>query len=391
MSFFKAKPKIPVSLICDLSPHSIGLALIKLSPDAKPQIIFAKREYISYRHKPTGRHILSKMIPVIDGLLKDHLRPFLYSDQNIEYSLNISCIHSLAWSFERAKKVVLHSPNPIEVTSKLIDSIMAKEVEQKNIEVKKEGNIDGLICTNRRFSHVMLNGYEVLNPWGQTAIEVSTFIMQSLVDKRMIDFSNSYLANLSSEGVHHITEAEAIFSGLRKIYPESNTSVIVFAGGETTDLFKVENGNIIESISFPHGIATLVRAISEANHKDDAVAFSHLNQILAKVRIPTKKESVQIAESIDLLNKHFQKSLFELGFNHIPPKQVFMLSALHHFDLAKHIYSPKTFIYEGESETKIFYPLEHSDFDKKALYADGVSHDPLLCLESFCLAEYQPK
>ncbi len=273
MFSFLKRSHTELGAVFDIGSSSIGVALVKFEDGVPPHIVYTHREHMPYRDTVDPERFLSDMILTLgtahsrlhkEGLA--HLKFTEYGNHRVKRALYA---FSSPWAASQTKIASVHYTDPTEITEELVRTIIASAEQAFEAEVIDPANDpafkEKLSVIDRRVVQVRLNGYEVGDPYGKKARDLSVSFFISLVPKLVIDrVSEASLGALHPKRIRHASSQLATYSVLRDALSGKSDFIILDVGGEVSDLSVVKDGLILETASFPLGKNFLTRRVSRA-------------------------------------------------------------------------------------------------------------------------------
>jgi len=289
-------------------------------------------------------------------------------------------IFSAPWYTCETKTVKVEHESPIVVTAELLDKILKDEMEKFATETQDRARskiTQNLQVIEKRVISTRLNGYESSNPFGKKATRVELTFFVSLVSAHVLSAIQKVI-----DSHFHISQAEmstfplAAFTVFTGSLPKLKDFLIVDVRGEVTDLTLVQDGILMDNVSFSQSKNSLVRSVSDNLQQSFHGALSSLKIVLrnhgtAKFQDGIGKliESFKTAWS-DLYIKTIRDMLAEKGV----PKTVFIIGDLELEILFENIF-------KSMKNVASIHLFKKSGL-AKYVDVDSVSSDPFLVLET---------
>ncbi|MBI5005309.1 MAG: hypothetical protein HZC03_01765, partial [Candidatus Lloydbacteria bacterium] len=125
----------------------------------------------------------------------------------------------------------------------------------------------------QKIIQVRLNGYATQKPYGKRAQDIDVALYVSASPQSFLNTIHTFIGDIfhrDADQYHSL--ALVSFSAFRDMFPEREHFLICDIGGEVTDLSLVKNNMLVETVSFPKGMMTLMRgAVSLLNRPPEEV------------------------------------------------------------------------------------------------------------------------
>ncbi len=328
----KARTKALYGAVFDIGSESVGIAIIESVPGEKyPTILFSHRVHmrITKREQPTNERIRvmkealfsASLIISRDGL--EALR--LHNKHAHVEKILVSC--SAPWSYTISRSVSYHGEDDVKITRDLIEDLVAsaESENQKQLDAGSAPTELTYEIVERATIDVRVNDYLVRNPIGLKGKEVSLAHVTGLIPREVISALHEV-----EEKIFPQTELRAhtfmlvMYCVLREIYTDHASMTIVHVTGDTTEFGIVEGDTLVESVSAPVGLESIVRNMM-SNDRDTAeemysiLKLYHKNELTPEIRSTVEKhlgaytESLKQAVMSHAVTRRFPKTAFILA------------------------------------------------------------------------------
>ncbi len=259
--FGKSKDKDELILVLSLGSSYVGGALFWARSSGIPKIIFSVREPIPLQEKIDSNILLSFTIKSLDTVLNKIYMAKLGAPKRI------FCVLSSPWLVSQTRIINIKKNTPFVFNSKLADELTQKEIkvfEEENLK-KYSDTSNAVRAIELKNIQTMLNGYETSEPLNQKAKELEMTIFVSISGEQVLQkIENTVGRHFHSGPIKFSSFTMATFTVVRDMYPEKKNFLLVYIGGEVTDISMVKKGALRESISFPLGCNFLTRGVAES-------------------------------------------------------------------------------------------------------------------------------
>lgn len=183
------------------------------------------------------------------------------------------------WSHTISRNVSYTSDKNVEVTSSLIDNLVA-DAEEKIEETLDESALVGklgLHVVERATTAVRINGYTVHEAIGKHGKEIELSHIIGLIPEEILETVHEVQEKiLTDTQLSAHTFMLVNYCIMRDIIPETESLCIVDVTGESTEVGIVEEGVLRESRHAPYGSHTLLRDVAKKANSTGEHALSLL-------------------------------------------------------------------------------------------------------------------
>lgn len=247
--FFTKSSAQTIALI-DIGSSSVGGALARIEKGTKPILLFTERVPIEAK---SGRSLSECMLEALDGLGQSLLvkgAPILREQTGHGSVDAVFASISSPWQKTHVDAKVIEESKPFLFTKAHIALSEAQE------EVP-----EGFLRTEQSVIAVLLNGYEVRQPFGKKVKRADLVLLSSLLDTLVTTaIQNKLHTWYHTHNVHLSAFAPIAYEAYRDTFPHQKDFVLLHVGGEATDLAFVKNGLLVDVASVPSGLRTIMRA-----------------------------------------------------------------------------------------------------------------------------------
>ncbi|MCK5059927.1 MAG: hypothetical protein KAR00_02145 [Candidatus Pacebacteria bacterium] len=332
-SFGKKKHK-EVVLIFDIGSASVGASFVMLSPKG-PEVLYTKRSAM-----PIGEHlsserilastsiILKELVTVIEKEWIEKSKALKIKSKHIKHVL---CVFASPWFVSHTKTFHIKKEEPLLVTKKTIEDIVAKERQEfeKTISDSKyasafDKNIELL---EHKIIQIKIEGYVTSNPYGKKAKDIELSFFESFISKQILQkFTEIIGQPFGKETIQFHTFSLASYSALNDLFPNEGTFLCMDITGEVTDISLVKNDVLLESMSFPSGRNFLIRTIMKKTNTNPEVALSYTKMHTEKHIEP--KIAVVVNEAVKNAKEewlvYLNDALGDTSKNAVLPRKIFV-------------------------------------------------------------------
>jgi len=208
-------------------------------------------------------------------------------------------------------KIVSYSQNDgfgFVFTPKILDSIIRREAENFCFD-NETGGLFNII--ENKVMQIKLDGYEIEQPFGHKVnqITISQFMSGSPVSQ-LEKIWQAVSSQSHNDNIEFHSYAFAAFSTLRDNLGDKKNFIAVDISGELTDVFVCMNGILLENISFPCGLNSILRGIALSQRTPLAEAKTQLS-LYTEGRLHSRAKEV-LEQSLDLARQKWISGMVEV-------------------------------------------------------------------------------
>ena len=278
MSFFKKKPKggKHFIIVFDIGSGSIGGSFVSLDSARIPEIIFTTRRDIPFQEKLDFQRFLDLMITTLEEMFVAMQR----SGGGVKID-GAFCVLASPWYASQTRLVHYTQPTAFAVTEKGLQQLIQKEIalfrSSKLFAGSTVGDMTPEIMESKNIQ-MKLNGFEVKKPFGKRVNELEIALYISMIPPNIFKSINGTIVKFwHSPSVHFSSFSFTAFDMIRDVFTEESSFLFMDISAEVTDISLAKDNVLLESISFPSGKNTLIRALVEGMKTNSTVAISEFD------------------------------------------------------------------------------------------------------------------
>ncbi len=359
----KKKTEEGVIAVFDIGSASVGGALVLLSKDKKPKILYSTRKQMTFQDSLNVKKFKTSMFRALKSTVFDlekkglvHLNFLKIESKEIKESF---CFLSSPWSVSRTKVVEINRNKPFVVSEEMMNSLIRKEEDvfvNSDLDVLDENN--GVELMDRKIVQFRLNEYKVENPYRKKVNSAEATLFLSVASKDILDKIEDTIGRVFHLGKLHMHSFTlASFLSLRDIFEFEEDFVFLDVSGEVTDISFVKGGVLKEVQTFPLGRNSFIREVIKSFGSTYELATSVLRS--SGFDELDEKTELKLNEALSGVRKEWGKyienGMLELSNGSILPKNIFILADDDISGVLKNII-----------ETERFVKLVFPDYDKVA-------------------------
>jgi hypothetical protein len=365
---FGSKKDTPhIGALIDVGSESVGIAIVSSHEhEMYPKILFSHRVHMRItQHEGTQeermRHMREALFSANLILSRDGLEALsvAYPHSTIH---DILLTVSAPWSYTIPKSIVYSGTDEVKVTRALIDELSQNAETEVRTMIEKENPeyTKGFTIVERTTTDVRINDYLVEDPLGLKGKDISlvhvTGLMPNDIVNTVEDVGEKVFPHVS---IRPHTFLLVLYCVLRELLKDTASLTIVHVTGETTEFGIVENNMLIESISVPSGLNTIIREHMEKGHGTGSEVRSLLSLYGEDKLAPKDREFTQAI--LSTYTEGIREALRSHAGTHRLPRTAFILAPSSFTHLFKELIEPVFKDEIGLSKEFMVLPREHID------------------------------
>ncbi|MEK7118246.1 MAG: hypothetical protein AAB869_01420 [Patescibacteria group bacterium] len=377
-------------VIFDIGNASIGGALVELGPGKAPEIIFTTRRDIPFQEKLNFDRFLSSMQKTLEELFI--LVQKAGGGMKVE---QVYCILASPWYASQTRLIRYNQETPFTVTKSGLDKLIQKEIalfrDSKLFVRSKVGDPPPEIMESKNIQ-IRLNGYEMKNPYGKQTSELEAAVYISMIPKSIrVSIVESIAKFWHLKDPHFSSFSFTAFDTIRDIFPDESSFFFIDISGEVTDISLARDNVLLQSISFPSGKNTVIRALVEKMKMTHALAISELELYSARRSTPEHTKAIEevLGETTKEWQTSFRDALLRFAKEFPIPRTIFYTADDNNtewFERAIRETNFKQFATEGEAFT--VRSLGNAFLGKFVRLLEPDFQDPFLAIETIFVNKF---
>jgi hypothetical protein len=179
---------------------------------------------------------------------------------------------------------------PFTISERLVSQTLS---EYLAAYTKKQTDVS--VCDSR-ITSILLNGYEVAEPFGMSTHKVTMGAVLSVMPTALKQQLQTMIARkLHPHTTHFHAFSLTAFDALRDLFPHQSDWIFADISGEVTELLHVKHGVITNTNSIPQGWHALIRAVAQKMHTTPDVARSLVAMAVRDATHDHTSEKVRLA------------------------------------------------------------------------------------------------
>ncbi|OHA13950.1 MAG: hypothetical protein A2909_02380 [Candidatus Tagabacteria bacterium RIFCSPLOWO2_01_FULL_39_11] len=329
MSIFSGFKKSSLHLILNISNFSIDAVLVEFDEKHGDKVIEIEksRQLIPEGHSAPHEMFNYSVSRALIKILEDFQKEAARKKEKIK-----SCLVVFSAPWYDAQTHIIRIKKGEQFT-------FSKNIFQDALKQKTLKNGDSLKFIENVIMKVLLNGYEIKNPFGKKAKTAELFIYTGAITKqthaKVINLIKEFL-NLEDHQISLRTFPIVALQTLRDFFDFGPCSLLIDFGPEITELILIKDRHIEEISSFNKGSGAIARRIASAMKIDIKEAEYALKRRRSGALEDSlaKKINAVIDKAQSEWNKDFNNALNSVEKDHNLPQNVFLLSQNPIFDIS---------------------------------------------------------
>lgn len=264
MGVFSSEKKVIESskyLLIDIGSDFISATLVAVSamaPFKKPEIYFFTKERIAVSENFDFKFFVMQMGKALKKVCTD----VVHSSNSIPEEVHVF-LHS-PWCAQQNRNITFVKTSSFEFTQGFARELIKRELAR--IGKENSGLVSGPANVfEYQTVGVKLNGYEVANPFGKSAKEVSMNVETAFAEEEILNNIKELLAHAFNE--RNIIFHSAVLSSYVAVMDtvsDVKDFLLLTVGGNISELTLVRNDKLLQSASFPCGENNILQKASLA-------------------------------------------------------------------------------------------------------------------------------
>lgn len=324
--------------VFDVGSASIGGALIEIESDAAlPAIRFAVRENIPFQEDLDLKRFIRQMLGTLESVVSELAVEVAHrSRSGARRPDRALAILSAPWYASAVRTISIARKTPFMLEPKQFSALIRHEAEQFKNTVNAEFIAQGIarpqldVIESESVS-IRLNGYPTNRPFGREALTYEGTVYLSSSPAIIVDGIREKIERVAS-GEHAALHSFSIayYDAIRDLRPDIEDFLIADLSGEMTEVVRVREGILGETISFPLGKNFLMRALMLEYNAPAAEVFSRVSLLSQKVHdeAASAKLSRDIKPFLKQWIDEYAKAVHVLARGLLVPSTLFLAADL---------------------------------------------------------------
>ncbi len=250
-------------LIFDIQSGLINGALASIKKDKTLKIISTKTDQIQRKGHMDGNLYIRFMISTLSNIAHQLAGNHHISQAHI--------ILSSPWIISKSKTINSKFDKETSITPKLIDNLIEQASEKNTFD-------EDSVYIEKKIFDIKLNGYSVTKYIDRTAMNIEIAFATTISSNNLLSMIKDAIKRpFSISKIEYHSGLLLNFISLRKLITDMNDYVYIHIHAELTDIVIVKNGICVHISSFPLGISSLIKKISQELKIDEDMVDSTLS------------------------------------------------------------------------------------------------------------------
>jgi|GEM_PF-4758510 len=250
MSFLSFKEH---DIVLQIGSGGVSGAVVRFSKSALPKILYTHESQFPLKEKITADDLSTHMLAAFETVLKT------LHQKHKQRVRSVGVVLASPWFSSFSKQLSLSKNSPFVVSQKIIEKLIDDQFKL----VAKSGLPDSEIIIERVPSHIKLNGYELMHPYGKSATAVDVSVYASMVSEDLIKKFESEIHKIfHPESVSFHSLPFVAWNVIIPLFAPKEDFIFVDIGSEISDVLVVRHGSISSVVSLPMGKNHLVRKVA---------------------------------------------------------------------------------------------------------------------------------
>ena len=266
----KKSHKEKTILALDIGSASVGAALVHLTKNAKPEILFSVRKELVFQENVSLERLSTSLEESLEEVCADIIEKGmpLLSGKRKNFSLDsIVCSYASPWYISQTQTITIHKDEPFTITATTIPDLLKSHQAEQVSAIDETDAIafpTDVVFLEQKIIETTLNGYRVTQPIGKMVSDLSVTVYTSTISEALYDRVEEILGRLfGSTPIEHHSFPLISFSVARDVFAATENFLLIDISGEVTDITYTEKNTIVETISFPQGVHFLTRELNK--------------------------------------------------------------------------------------------------------------------------------
>jgi hypothetical protein len=328
----RPRGKAVYGAIFDIGSESVGVAIVESDQGAKyPRILFSHRVHMRITRKKLDmadriRMMKETLFSASLIISRDGLEALALHDKHAKVTkMLVSC--SAPWSYTISRNVAYEGETELKVSRDLINDLIGSAETEIEKQLKSTDAPSDLSyeVVERATIDVRINDYPVMKPIGLRGKEISLAHVTGLVPREVIAALTEVEQKVfPGTTIRAHTFMLVLYCVLREIYTEHTSMTVVHVTGDTTEFGVVEGDTLVESISAPVGLESVIRSMME-NDKETAREMYSLLELYHRNEL-TPEVGVRVKQALDKYIEIIREELATQARSRRFPKIAFVLA-----------------------------------------------------------------
>ena len=298
--------------LVDITSSSVGGALAHISPASQPILYYVNREPIEQRDNEELSVAMLRTLEQVASKLIAEGAPVLHQEIKSGSIDRVYVSVGTPWQATTVRTEHVNETKPFVFTKAFLT-----EAVRKSSAVK-----EGYLLSGESVIATLLNGYEVVHPFGKKVTRAELIVLSSLIEKKIADAIESTLRNTYHTHALTLTAfAPIVYTAFRDLFPHEKDFLVVNVSGEATDVVFIKRSILVDVASEPHGLSELARTERKAGSITSGPTQAPLTDV-----VPSERFSHEIEGAKEAWLKELTTTLRDFATKNALPRTLFLLT-----------------------------------------------------------------
>ncbi|MDA8611428.1 hypothetical protein N9L18_01010 [Candidatus Pacebacteria bacterium] len=391
MSLFGSKEiKAERKLLLDIRSSSVSAAILNTGPEI-PEIEYFAQNVLSSSidSGENTERFIKEMLVLVDKTLEEVSTKGLLSLSEKDKKIKIKEVlvtYGSPWNKVFTRDLKIKKEKEFVLTKDKFDKLVEQQIKIEEEKAKGKRVIE------KDVTHVILNGYELTDPFDKKAKELTiSFYVSFISEKILKSVEDSLDKHFHKIKVTNRTFPIILFSSIRNTLINASTFSFFDISGEVTDFGIVDRGSLIFTGSIPMGKNHIIREVAK-NCKMENSSTSSILSLLAKDEA-NESCNANIKEALEKVEQNWineMKKSFETAGLSVPKRSFITVDNEGSEIFSKTLNKPfsRRNLFETEQEVQVVV-LGEEKLRKFINKKDGTKPNPHICLVSVFLSNLE--
>lgn len=291
MLFQKTKTNTALELILSIQSDAVYGTIVGYND--LPTVLYSTKKLFSIRDKADNVTLISEMkkalTAVLDTITSDGVRAVveIHPHARIQHS---TVTFSAPWYHAQVKDIVLKKEKPFVLKRKAFDALVEKYTKDTQTNSPQRTMLEHDV------THVMINGYELQDPFNKKTNEISLSFYASFIETTTLHTVRECIATT----LHHVpvtyrTASLIAFTTIRNMFWNIDRFTVFDIGSIITEINVVDSGAITHIATIPSGSQTLLAEVEKTCRADTRTTASIIAMLARGEVHPNCAQTIQTA------------------------------------------------------------------------------------------------
>ncbi len=318
MDLFNARKKHAPVVLVDIDASSIGAALAEFSKSS-PTVYYTIRIPIDIRKHEDVTEAMTRTLEEVCHELIAKGAPVLRKAVGSGHVQQIIVSVGAPWQKTKVRTESIHRPKPFIFTHTILS-----EVTRKPIDIPQ-----GFLQSGESVIAILLNGYEMLNPFGKRATRADLIVLTSWLEKSAADSIERTLRKTYHTHALTISAfAPIVYRAFRDLFAHEKNYLVMHVSSQKTDIAFIKGGLLVDVISSDESLGELLK-LPDSTHQNSSTPTKKDAEVTQDAVSDTSRNilfNLDAKSTEKVWLEKIRTTLSELSMNHALPRTIFLLA-----------------------------------------------------------------